>query len=274
MLRNLFHGMLGMAIGGSFLLFSPEVFESNGVAGPPSGVQHHMDMPAADEKCAPIFTYEEGPNGPSRWGGVCRTGKLQSPIDIRGAEKMGIPAIVVNYKSSDVQVKNDCNHYRIQVKFPGTDWLKFGKKPFFLSEISFHQPGENAVGGKRPRMSIDLVHLSAEANFLIVEIPVVAGKENSVIKTLWEHIPEKGMGHMAMADSLKINAADLLPVDHSYYRYNGSLTTPICNEDVTWYVMKNPIEMSEAQIAEYAKHYHDTARPLQPLNGRPVAESQ
>jgi len=37
--------------------------------------------------------------------------------------------------------------------------------------------------------------------------------------------------------------------------------------------LKNPIEMSEAQIAEYKKHYHRTARPLQPLGERPVSES-
>jgi carbonic anhydrase len=36
--------------------------------------------------------------------------------------------------------------------------------------------------------------------------------------------------------------------------------------------MKNPIEMSEAQIQEYMKHYHDTARPLQPTYDRPVTE--
>jgi carbonic anhydrase len=38
--------------------------------------------------------------------------------------------------------------------------------------------------------------------------------------------------------------------------------------------MKNPIEFSEAQIAGYLKYYHDTARPLQPLQHRPVAVSQ
>jgi carbonic anhydrase len=77
-----------------------------------------------------------------------------------------------------------------------------------------------------------------------------------------------------MASGPKINPMDLLPVDRSFYRYPGSLTTPICNEVVAWYVMKNPIEFSEGQIAEYAKHYHDTARPLQPLNARPVTERQ
>ena len=32
--------------------------------------------------------------------------------------------------------------------------------------------------------------------------------------------------------------------------------------------------LSEAQVAEYRTHYHDTARPLQPRNGRPVQESK
>jgi carbonic anhydrase len=73
---------------------------------------------------------------------------------------------------------------------------------------------------------------------------------------------------------MKINAADLLPSDRSFYRYPGSLTTPICNEVATWMVMKNPIELSEAQIAQYSKRYRDNARPLQPLNGRPVSEPQ
>jgi carbonic anhydrase len=39
-----------------------------------------------------------------------------------------------------------------------------------------------------------------------------------------------------------------------------------------WYVLKTPIEMSQAQIDEYKKHYHNTARPLQPANGRLIAE--
>jgi carbonic anhydrase len=38
--------------------------------------------------------------------------------------------------------------------------------------------------------------------------------------------------------------------------------------------MKNPIEMSADQIAKYKKYYHNTARPLQPLNDRPLVESK
>ncbi len=236
-----------------------------------AGTPHQMNTPdRGDQKCAPKFTYEEGPQGPSHWEGVCNTGHMQAPIDIQSAQKLSLPPLAFNYQPSEFVIDNDCNKYEISVKFPGNYWLRVGKKPYFLTQFHFHEPGENAVNGKRPAMAIHLVHLSPESNFLVIEVPVVVGKENPVIKTLWENIPDAGKEHKV--PGTKINVMDLLPADRSYYRFPGSLTTPLCNEGVTWYVMKKPIEMSEEQIAEYKKHYHNTARPLQPLNNRPVAE--
>jgi carbonic anhydrase len=237
---------------------------------------HGMNIPSGvTDKCEPKFTYEEGPQGPSHWEGVCNTGHMQTPIDITKAEKVPIPPLPplqFSYQPAELDMVNDCNKYQIKVRFPENLWLKVARKPYRLSEIVFHEPGENAVNGKRSPMSLQLVHLSPESMFLVIEVPVVVGKENPVIKTLWEHIPAPGKENKV--EGVKINPMDLLPADHNFYRFPGSLTTPICNEGVTWFLMKNPIEMSEAQIAEYKKYYHNTARPLQPLNGRPVVESQ
>jgi carbonic anhydrase len=234
-----------------------------------------MNLPSgASDKCEPKFSYEEGPRGPDHWEGVCTAGHSQSPVDITRLEKMPSPSLAqleFHYQHADLDMVNDCNHYRIKVRFPENFWLKVSRKPYRLSEIVFHEPGEHAVNGKRPPMSLQLVHLSPEATFLIIEVPIVVGKENPVIKTLWEHIPDPGKERVTQG--LKVNAMDLLPSDRGYYSYRGSLTNPICNEGVAWFVLKNPIEMSEAQIAEYRKHYHNTARPLQPLGERPVTES-
>jgi len=239
---------------------------------------HSMDMnipSGASDKCEPKFTYDEGPLAPSHWQGACNTGHMQAPIDITKSEKISIPPLPplqMNYQPANLDMVNDCNHYLVKLRFPVNQWLKYNRKPYRLSEITFHEPGETAVNGKRPAMSLQLVHLSPEATFLIIEVPVVVGKENPVIKTLWEHVPAAGKEQAVAA--AKINAMDLLPADHGYYRFPGSLTNPICNEGVTWFLLKNPIEMSEAQIAEYKKYYHNTARPLQPLNDRPIFESK
>ena len=239
---------------------------------------HSMDMnipSGASDKCEPNFTYDDGPLAPSHWQGVCNTGHMQAPIDVTRSEKVSIPPLPplqMSYRPADLDLVNDCNHYLIKLRFPANQWLKYNRKPYRLSEITFHEPGETAVNGKRPPMSLQLVHLSPEATFLVIEVPVVVGKENPVIKALWEHIPAAGKEQAVAA--VKINAMDLLPADHGYYRFPGSLTNPICNEGVTWFLLKNPIEMSEAQIAQYRKYYHNTARPLQPLNDRPIFESK
>jgi len=236
------------------------------------GEHHHLHLPLGEAKCAPDFTYTQGPLGPASWGALCKLGKMQAPIDISASDKLPLDSLKVAYQPSVLDIINDCNQYRILLKFPDNYWLTVGKKPYNLTEIHFREPGENALRGKRPRMSIQFMHFSPEGVFLVIEVPIVAGKENGVIKTLWQHVPPPGKENRV--EGIKINPADLLPSDRSFYRFPGSLTTPDCNEVVIWYLMKTPIELSESQIQEYARHYHNTARPLQPSNGRPVVESQ
>jgi carbonic anhydrase len=200
---------------------------------------------------------------------------MQTPIDISKPEKVPLkllPQLLFNYQPAELDMVNDCNNYQLKLRFPSNQWLKVARKPYRLSEVRFHEPGETAVNGKRPPMALELVHLSPEENFLIVEVPVVVGKENPLIKTLWEHIPSPGKE--IKAPHIKINVMDLIPADQGFYRFPGSLTSPICNEPVQWYLMKNAIEMSEAQIDQYRRYYHNTARPLQAVNSRPVVESQ
>lgn len=245
-----------------------------------------MDLPSGvTDNCEPMYTYDEGPRGPSHWGGVCETGQMQTPIDITKPEKIPpelLPQLLFNYEPAELDMVNDCNNYQLKLRFPPNRWLKVGqkarigginaRKPYRLSEVRFREPGETAVNGQRPPMALELFHLSPEANFLIVEVPVAVGKENPTIKTLWQHIPYWGQ-EVKLAD-IKINVMDLIPADHGFYRFPGSLTAPMCNEPAQWYLMKNPIEMSEAQIDQYRKYYHNTARPLQPLNDRPLVETQ
>ena len=159
---------------------------------------HSMDMnlpSGVTDKCEPTYTYDEGPRGPGHWAGVCTTGHVQAPIDISSPEKIPLkllPQLSFNFQPTELDMVNDCNNYQLKLRFPPNHWLKVGRKPYRLSEARFREPGETAVNGQRPPMALELVHLSPEANLLIVEVPVVVGKENPTIKILWGHIPYWG----------------------------------------------------------------------------------
>ena len=277
-------GQLASAVAVSLAAFMPGPPLHGQIAEPPEVAEpaqhdhmsmgaHHMNFPLGEETCGPHYTYTKGPLGPEHWPGVCAVGRMQAPVDIRNPQKLPLGSLLkFGYQPVALDVINDCNQYRILVRFPDNDWLKVGRKPYFLSELHFRQPGEYAVDGKRPVMSVQLVHLSPESMVVVLEVPVVAGRENQAMKALLQHVPAAGKEHTIAG--VKIDATDFLPANRSFYRVPGSLTVPICNEGATWFVMKNPIEFSRAQIAAYARYYHDTARPLQPVNGRPVAESE
>ncbi len=72
---------------------------------------------------------------------------------------------------------------------------------------------------------------------------------------------------------MNIDIGKLLPAAQGYYNFAGSLTTPPCSEEVNWFVLKTPVEMSDAQLKRFAHVYKHNARPIQPLNGRTVQES-
>jgi len=92
---------------------------------------------------------------------------MQAPIDISASKRLPVDGLKVAYQPSVLDIINDCNQYRILLKFPDNYWLTVGKKPYNLSELHFREPGENAIRGKQPRMSIQFVHFSPEGVFLI-----------------------------------------------------------------------------------------------------------
>jgi len=66
----------------------------------------------------------------------------------------------------------------------------------------------------------------------------------------------------------------LLPSDLGYYTFPGSLTTPPCSENVTWFVLKQPVTVSAAEIQRFEKLYRHNARPTEPTYDRVVLETK
>lgn len=217
-----------------------------------------------------------GAHGPADWGHMqssfaqCELGKFQSPIDIRNAKKSDLPALHFEYAKTGAEVVN--NGHTVQVNLANGGALDLDGVPYKLVQFHFHTPSEEMINGKSFSMVAHLVHQNAEGKLAVVAVLLTEGKDNTALDAVFENLPQsEGAKQSLGAD---FNAVDMLPVEHGYFRYVGSLTTPPCSEGVRWMVMKQPIEVSKGQIAAFRKLYKENARPVQPLNDRDIEESQ
>jgi carbonic anhydrase len=224
----------------------------------------------------------EGPAGAEHWGDldpdytVCKVGKEQSPIDIRNAEKAELPIIRFEYKSGPLKFLIN-NGYTIRVNYhdaPGRgNFLIVGNKRYQLTQFHFHRPSEEYIRGKPYDMVVHLMHQASDGEVVGVAVLLKAGNANATIQKLWEHM-QKAEGKEEEIAGVEVNPTGLLPHDTAYYTYMGSLTAPPCSESVRWFVLKTPVDISTEEISAFAKLYPHDVRPIQPLNGRVVKESQ
>ncbi|XP_046637024.1 carbonic anhydrase 2-like [Daphnia pulicaria] len=104
----------------------------------------------------------------------------------------------------------------------------------------------------------------------------VGPNDNAFFQPLVEQLDSVITSQLETTLTNLVSFTNLLPRQTtSFYRYSGSLTTPLCNEIVIWTVFDNPIQISEKQLAKFrklkdnqAKSLVDNFRPAQLLNGR------
>ena len=97
------------------------------------------------------------------------------------------------------------------------------------------------------------------------------GADNAAFEQVWNYLPSPE--NRERKKGATVDAATLLPIDHDYFHYTGSFTTPPCTEDVLWMVLKSPVELSPEQIKTFRAIIKGNNRPVQPLNGRTVTVS-
>ncbi len=221
------------------------------------------------------WSYAAG-QGPAKWGTLnpdfylCKDGQRQSPIEIHDAKAdLGaLPSLLFDYKAVPLKVI-DTGH-TVQVNYaPGSYMMVAGTK-YELTAIQFHKPSETRIDGKGQEMEAHLFHKTADGRQAIVAVLLAAGAGNNFTKAAFRNVP-KDKGKEGTADGVTVNALDLLPKDKkAYYTFNGSITTPPCTEEITWFVLRAPGSVAADDAGRFGSLYPANARPVQPLNARPV----
>jgi len=215
------------------------------------------------------WTYH-GEEGPEHWGELspdfhtCSIGTQQSPIDLTGPVRVSQDGLTVNWQPLPLDhVVN--NGHTIQVNCPPGSTIQAGGRSYTLLQFHFHHPSEHKLAGRAFPLEVHFVHRSEAGDLAVLGVFFTEGAENATLAPIWAAMPHQAGeadGHAT------VNPAALLPAAHDHFHYAGSLTTPPCSETVSWYVLRQPVEASAAQIGAFAALFDNNARPTQPVNRR------
>jgi carbonic anhydrase len=162
------------------------------------------------------------------------------------------------------------NGHTIKASYAAGGSITVAGHTYNLLQFHFHTPSENNIEGKSFPMEAHLVHADDTGNLAVVAVMFTKGAPNSVVEKVWVVMPSRA-GEKVEKAGTQINVMDMLPPNKDHYRFNGSLTTPPCSEGVVWMVLKDAAEASKEQVEKFSHiMHHDTNRPVQPVNARPV----
>lgn len=217
-----------------------------------------------------------GAQGPEHWAELtaeyeaCGTGRNQSPVDLRGALDADLQPMKFHYEAGVQDVVN--NGHTVQVNVSPGSYIEVNGEQYELKQFHFHAPSENLIEGRSFPLEGHFVHANKNGNLAVVAVMYTDDGDGERLRQLWQQLPGQS-GEKKDLRSLKLAAASsILPSDRSYYRFNGSLTTPPCSEGVLWLVMKDSVAVSPGQVAAFRQAIggHANNRPVQPLNARAV----
>lgn len=222
----------------------------------------------------PHWSYE-GKAGPENWGelssefATCKSGKFQSPVDIRHTIEAKLPPLQLNFHHAAEGIVN--NGHSIQINVDGEDEFTLDNELFTLRQYHFHTPSENLIDGKSYPLEAHFVHTNQQGELAVIAVMFTVGKENTALDPVIDSIPVAK--NLVQPVDKRFDLAPLFPADRHYYRFSGSLTTPPCTEGLRWLVMKKAVTLSEAQLRQFQHALeHSNNRPVQPRHGRIIAE--
>lgn len=222
----------------------------------------------------PHWSYE-GQENPANWGKIspdfslCESGKNQSPVNIQGAMKTHISPLNIAFGASKQEVVN--NGHTIQVNVTDGNTLLLDKDTYTLQQFHFHTPSEHLIDGKQFPLEAHFVYKNKEGALAVIALHFKEGKTNQQLEHIWQQMPKEHNQQAVLNNP--VNIRSLLPEKLDFYRLSGSLTTPPCSEGVRWLLLKQTVDVSSSQIAQFKTVIPSANnRPIQPLNGRVIIQ--
>ncbi|KAA8494838.1 Carbonic anhydrase [Porphyridium purpureum] len=224
-----------------------------------------------------------GDSGPNQWGlgtgfELCGDGMEQSPINVieSNATAASISASIGDVAQHDnslfeITQENYAPKYTC-VQEGECGFVDWDDERFFLVQFHMHAMSENGVNGKSYPLEVHFVHSTEEGRLLVLGVLIeTTADANSVVDPILNSTSVACDGGDEC--TVNFNPSQLYDAESGVWNWAGSLTTPPCSEEVTWFLQQNIAQVGYSQWQNYWDHiggFPGNARPWQPLNSRQV----
>ena len=190
-------------------------------------------------------------------------GIRQSPVDIRTNSLQRNPSLInLTLMNFDQPLDGNWtnNGFTEQVN-PSSDFMASfvnHRGTYDLNQFHFHwgrpeSGSAHLLDGRSYNGELHMVSTKTTGSSTAGDANAVIGvwldsDENMAIAgTVWEQLLNKlPLEAEDVNEVTGLTLSEFLPDDLSYYYYEGSLTTPPCNEVVQWFMLRNPIRVPAA----------------------------
>jgi len=240
---------------------------------------------------------------------LCVTGHEQSPIDIRTNQVTGdsTASITTHFDAKATYVKNSGHGFQVFETAPNNSGYNvstgtvmsedsqkghsmIGGNKFNFYQLHWHTPSENTVNGEHAAMEVHFVHqlddpalVGTTHRLAVIALLYDLGTDsecNAFLDKFWGRFPENKGNAAFNGDDLDLNLKLTEELQHGYYHWYGSLTTPPCTEGVSWNLLKKREKVCKRQVDKLKDALAATMdgisfnnRVTHPLNHRSVIET-
>lgn len=195
-------------------------------------------------------------------------GSMQSPINLKTEDTQKMQdagKLKLDYQGEVTYIED--NGHSIQAGGKGTAVIN--GRTFDFKQVHFHAESEHTMDGEHFPLEAHFVNVSKSGRIAVIGVFFKEGKENDAFGEILGNT-EKGK---KTDSTVEVNLHEMLPANlNDYYHYLGSLTTPPLSENVEWYVLRNPVEVSAEQIKKFKTFYDANNRDIQELGERTILE--
>ena len=182
-------------------------------------------------------------------------------------------ALSVDYLPFPALVRND--GWAIEITNRSNNYATVGGKRFELLHAQFRSPSEHTIAGKRYELELQLRHKAGDGAQIAVAILFERGATPKTLAELWKRLPPRPSDEPEAPPpkAKPFDANALLSLADGYFVYEGSQTTPPCEEQLTWFVVKHPSTIAPRDVERYRELFGGrTNRMVMPLGDRTVTE--